>query len=146
MASQRREVDKAPIIPPDAVAAALEQYCPDLGNWPQSWRIEEQDVPRGERVVESLKPFLINLLIQGLADKTLARHRDHMWLLGGEIIRRRHDDPDRAKMPVEGILAHVDAVALQLAHEPAVRAICFQFGSSGESMGGFPLSFWVWLG
>ena len=102
MASQRREVDKAPIIPPDAVAAALEQYCPDLGSWPQSWRIEEQDVPIGERIVESLRPFLINLLIQGLADKTLARHRDHVWLLGGEIIRRRHDD--RAKRPMGDLL------------------------------------------
>ena len=104
MASHPREVDKALIIPPDAVTAALEQYRPDLGNWPQSWRIEDQNVPIGERIVESLKPFLINLLMQGLADKTLARHRDHMWLLGGEIIRRRHDDPDRAKMPVEDLL------------------------------------------
>ena len=33
---------------------------------------------------------------QDLADKPLARHRDHTELLSGEIIRRRHDDSDFA--------------------------------------------------
>lgn len=72
--------------------------------WPRSWRVEDGDVIIGQNIVELLKPFLYDLLRQGLADKTLARHRDHAWLLGGEIIRRRHDDPALCKQPVEKLL------------------------------------------
>lgn len=43
----------------------------------------------GERIVHYLKPFLLHLLEQQLATKTLRRHRDNIWLLGGELI---HED------------------------------------------------------
>jgi hypothetical protein len=32
------------------------------------------------------------------------RHRDHLWMLGGEIIRRRHEDADLATQPLKGLL------------------------------------------
>ena len=44
---------------------------------------------------------MLNLLDQPLADKTRNRHRDHVWMLGGEIIHRRHDDASLAKLTVE---------------------------------------------
>lgn len=34
------------------------------------------------------------------ATKTLHRHRDNLWLLGGELIRRRYDDPKLKKLSV----------------------------------------------
>lgn len=49
-------------------------------------------------------PFLQHLLAQGYARKTLNRHRDYLWMLGGEIIRRRHEDPDVLAMPVVTLL------------------------------------------
>ena len=40
----------------------------------------------------------------GLLAKTLARHCDPLEMLGGELIRRRQDDPDLAKQRVEHLL------------------------------------------
>ena len=57
-----------------------------------------------EGIVEFLEPFLTSLLRQGLADKTLARHCDHLEMLGGEPVRRRQDAPDLAKQGVEDLL------------------------------------------
>jgi hypothetical protein len=102
MAGKHRQVDNAPIIP--AAAATLEQFCPDLANWPKAWGYEPADTAIGQRIIEFIKPFLIDLLQHGLAKKTLTRHRDHIWMLGGEIIRRRHDDPDLARRPVHDVL------------------------------------------
>jgi hypothetical protein len=102
MSGTRNRVGKSSIIPKDA--AALDRLCPDLAEWPRTWQVEDSDVVIGQNIVELLKPFLVDLLSQGLADKTLARHRDHIWLLGGEIIRRRHDDPDLCKQPIATLL------------------------------------------
>lgn len=49
-------------------------------------------------------PFLEHLLTLGYARKTLLRHRDHLWMLGGEMIRRRYEDPDALAMPVVTLL------------------------------------------
>jgi hypothetical protein len=103
MGSTHSKVSKAGIIPEEATA--LERFCPDLANWPQSWQYEAADVPIGLDIVEHLKPFLHDLLHQPLAEKTRARHRDHLWMLGGEIIRRRYEDPDLARQPVKILLA-----------------------------------------
>jgi hypothetical protein len=37
----------------------------------------------------------------------LHRHRDHLWLLGGELIRRRYDDRKLKKMPVGKAIAEL---------------------------------------
>ena len=87
-----------------ASTSSLAGYCPDLNDWPASWEIDDGDQIVGQRIVEALKPFLIDLLAQGLARKTLVRHRDNIWLLGGEMIRRRYDDPDCAKLPLNELL------------------------------------------
>jgi len=83
-----------------AAPAALAAYCPDLEQWPRTWCGDDSDLPPGQAIVEFLKPFLLHLLDEGLATKTLHRHRDHLWLLGGELIRRRYDDPKLKKMSV----------------------------------------------
>lgn len=102
MASKRRQIDDGPIIP--AAPPSLEQFCPDLAPWPDSWCITESDIDIGQRVVDTIKPFLTELVQSGLAHNTLTRHRDHLRMLGGEIIRRRYEDPDLAKRPVHDLL------------------------------------------
>jgi hypothetical protein len=82
----------------------LDKLSTDLASWPDLWAVEPSDVAIGQRLVESIQPFLIDLLQQDLADKTLARHRDHLEMLGGEIIRRRQNDPDIAKKPTRDLL------------------------------------------
>ena len=64
----------------------------------------DSDVEIGRHLTEVLEPFLLDLLGQGLADKTLARHRDYIEMLGGEIIRRRHDEPSLAKQSAGDLL------------------------------------------
>lgn len=79
-------------------AAALAELCLDLAKWPEAWQADESDIAPGERIVECLIPFLLHLLSEGLATKTLRRHRDHVCMLGGEIIRRRYDESKLKKM------------------------------------------------
>jgi len=70
----------------------LQQACPDLDDWPVKWQFEPADLAMGKQIVQALTPFLLDLLNQGLAVRTLRRHRDNLWLLGGELIGRRYDD------------------------------------------------------
>jgi hypothetical protein len=63
----------------------------------------------GHSIVASIRPFLLDLLQHGLADKTRARHRDHLQMLGGEIIRRCQDDPYLAKQTARDLLlSHIE--------------------------------------
>ena len=71
---------------PAAQATALAEYCPDLAQWPRRWQSDQRDIATGQRIVQFLTPFLLHLLGQRLATKTLHRHRDHLWMLGGELI------------------------------------------------------------
>jgi hypothetical protein len=89
---------------PSAGTQALARLCPDLQNWPNTWRYQHSDIALGERIVECLRPFLLHLLDQGLATKTLQRHRDHLWMLGGEIIRRSQEEPKLARKPTKTLL------------------------------------------
>ncbi len=102
MVSQRRRINNDSIIA--AQAPTLEQLCPDLASWPKLWKVEDSDIAIGQRIVALIQPFLLDLLQHGLAHNTLARHRDHIQMLGGEIIRRRHDDADLAKQSVHDLL------------------------------------------
>lgn len=49
------------------------------------------------------KPFLMHLLTTKLAASTLRRHRDHLWMLRDEVIRRRQEDSQLCKLPVDKI-------------------------------------------
>jgi hypothetical protein len=69
MGRKYRRMDEGTIIP--ARRITLDKLCTDLAHWPQLWAIEHSDVTIGQRIVESIQPFLIDLLQQGLADKTL---------------------------------------------------------------------------
>ncbi len=70
----------------------LRRACPSLEDWPANWQIEPADIAVGNQIVQTLAPFLLSLLDQGLAAKTVRRHCDNLWLLGGELIGRRYDD------------------------------------------------------
>lgn len=75
-----------------------------MHEWPRSWHIEPADIVVGEQIVQMFKPFLLHLLDRQLAKATVRRHRDNLWLLGGEIIGRRHDDDDLARLAVKDAL------------------------------------------
>src|SRR3974377_2513228 len=82
----------------------LAAYCPDLEQWPRSWRGEERDVPPGEKIVEYFTPFLRHLLNSNLSRATLRKHRDNLWVLGGEIIRKLHETPRLRTQPMADVV------------------------------------------
>ena len=107
MIGKHEETEDAAIIGNAGNEAALLALCPDLPEWPQRWQMESDDRLIGEQIVEAFKPFLWHLIQQGLALKTLKRHRDHLWMLGGEAIRRRRDAPDLKSLSVPELLSEL---------------------------------------
>ena len=61
----------------------LEHYCRDLAGWPRSWMGLEKDLPPGEQLVSLFRPFLEHLAASDLSPKTIQKHVDNMWALGG---------------------------------------------------------------
>src|SRR5437762_12459166 len=75
----------------------LEHYCRDLNGWPRSWMGLENDLPPGEKLVACFRPFLEALAASDLSPKTIQKHVDNLWALGGEIIRGLHETPSLRK-------------------------------------------------
>lgn len=71
--------------------------------------MEPADIDIGQQIVAVLTPFLLHLLDQGLARATVRRHRDNLWLLGGEIIGRRYEDDQLARLNLTDALQQLIA-------------------------------------
>jgi hypothetical protein len=69
----------------------------------------EKDLPPGEKLVACFRPFLEFLAASELSPKTIQKHVDNLWMLGGEIIRDLHQTPSLRKAPMERLL--LDLVA-----------------------------------
>lgn len=80
-------------------------YCPDLEQWPKTWMYEARDLAPGRQVVDIFRPFLRHLLGMGLSGKTLRKHRDNLWLLGGEIISDLHKNPRLRKWSMAQVVS-----------------------------------------
>jgi hypothetical protein len=92
---------------PQSDDEALAAYCPDLDQWPSSWMGEPRDLRPGQQIVDCLKPFLLHLLTSGFSRTTLRKHRDNLWLLGGELIAHLNDDPALRRKPIAKLLLSV---------------------------------------
>jgi hypothetical protein len=64
----------------------------------------EKDLPPGEALVACFRPFIGYLASSSLTPKTIRRHVDNLWVLGGEIIRDLHYDPSQRKKPPDQLL------------------------------------------
>jgi hypothetical protein len=82
----------------------LEHYCRDLNGWPRSWMGEGKDIPAGEKLVACFRPFLDTLAASDLSSRTVQKHVDNLWALGGEIIRSLNETPSLRRKPIEEIL------------------------------------------
>jgi len=65
----------------------------------------EKDLPPGEQLVTLFRPFLKHLAMSNLSPKTIQKHVDNMWVLGGEFITELNYTPSLRKAPVEKVLA-----------------------------------------
>ena len=86
------------------VHAKLRACCQDLEEWPRSWMGFAEDIPPGEKMVAYFRPFIEHLIGLNLSQKTIRKHVDNLWILGGEIIRGLHETPSLRKKSVEEIL------------------------------------------
>lgn len=66
--------------------------------------VEARDLLPGQQMVECFKPFLRHLLSSNLSPKTLRKHRDNLWLLGGEIVSDLHESPRLRKRPMAQVV------------------------------------------
>jgi hypothetical protein len=92
-----------PVAPP-ASASAASACGRDLDDWPHSWMGMEKDLPPGEALVVCFRPFIEHLAASSLSPKTIRRHVDNLWLLGGEIIRDLNYTPALRKVPAEKLI------------------------------------------
>jgi hypothetical protein len=59
----------------------------------------------GGNTGEMFPSFLEYLASSELSPKTIQKHVDNLWLLGGEIIRDLHQTPSLRNVPVERLLS-----------------------------------------
>jgi hypothetical protein len=64
----------------------------------------ERDVPPGEKLAACFRPFLEDLVASDLSPKTIQKHVDNLWALGGEIIRDLSENPSLRRKSIEQIL------------------------------------------
>ena len=67
----------------------------------------EIDLAPGEALLACLRPFIEYLASSALSPKTIRRHVNNLWLLGGEIIRDLNYDPSLRKKAAEVLLRNV---------------------------------------
>lgn len=103
MGRSRQGVDEQGIVPSEAIAL-LRQACPDLADWPRRWQCAAADLAPGAAIVAAFTPFLLDLLRRKASKSTFNRDQNNLWLVGGEIIRRRHDDPDLKRLSINRLL------------------------------------------
>jgi hypothetical protein len=70
-----------------AALRGLDRYCRGLDDWPRSWMGLEKDLPPGEKLVACFRPFLEELVASDLSPKTIQKHVDNLWALGGFLLR-----------------------------------------------------------
>jgi hypothetical protein len=64
----------------------------------------EKDLPPGEQLLDLFRPFPESLAASDLTPKTIRKHVDNIWALGGEFIRDLHNDPSLRKKVVDRVL------------------------------------------
>jgi hypothetical protein len=68
----------------------------------------EADVPPGQQLVASFRPFIDYLVTSSdLSRKTIQKHVDNLWVLGGEIIRGLHETPSLRRKDAVAVLREV---------------------------------------
>lgn len=77
----------------------------------------EKDLLPGEQLVKLFRPFLVNLSASTLSPKTIQKHVDNLWALGGELIRDLHNDPSLRRRPVDQVLSRMIEFGGPLLHD-----------------------------
>jgi hypothetical protein len=120
--------------PATAAPAADAGTYGDLDNWPRSWMGIDKDLPPGEALLACFRPFIAHLASSSLSRKTIQKHVDNLWLLGGEMIRDLNDDSRLRKVAADrrlrdvihtdgGPLVHQDSEEAQRSFDSTCRKL-----------------------
>lgn len=98
-----------------------------MAEWPSSWAGFPKDEAVGRDLTALMRPFFLQLVQHNFSAKTLRRHLDNLWLIGGEIIRDINDHPKLRKKPARTLLlnalAHGEAVFIADLPEEQQRSL-----------------------
>jgi len=86
-----------------------EDICPDFPEWPERWHGVRRDIPYGQALLAIMRPFAAHLIATGLTKRTIRRHMDNLWLLGGEVIRRVSENDWHDVPPLAALLECIDS-------------------------------------
>src|ERR1700677_3372823 len=92
-------------MPPEL--RGLVSYGVNMADWPNSWMGSEKDIVPGEHLVGCFQSFCERLLMTNPTRKTVHKHINNLWLLGGEVIRDLNQDGNLRKIPIELLLLQV---------------------------------------
>ena len=76
----------------------------EMEGWPKSWAGFNSDIPIGQRIVQTMYPFLLAMVAEGYSKTTINRHASNLWLLGGEIIHYIHTDLEMEEFTGEELI------------------------------------------
>jgi hypothetical protein len=77
-----------------------------MDDWPRSWMIDDEDETVGRELTALMRIFFTHLAQHGLSAKTLRRHLDNLWVIGGEIIRELQDSAALRRKDPPSLLLH----------------------------------------
>ena len=82
----------------------------DIQEWPKSWEGVKEDIQYGQEIIKIIMPFIEEMKIKKQSPKTINKHIDNLWMLGGTIIKEINYDDDLRKLPPEEmILKSIDS-------------------------------------
>ena len=101
-----------------------EDICPDFPEWPDRWAGVQKDISYGQGILDAMRPFVAHLIARGLKEKTIRKHMDSLWLLGGEIIIPPEEDlrrnPDEDGGPY---CRHLDSESQEQSYDTTCRKL-----------------------
>ncbi len=56
--------------------------------------VVSEDIPFAEKIIDILRPFVEDLMERKYTEKTIRKHIDNLWLLGGELAREINMNPE----------------------------------------------------
>jgi len=86
--------------------SALVRASPNISKNPRAVAGIPKDEAVGAELTALMRPFFLHLQQHNFSAKTLRRHLDNLWLIGGEIIREIHDDAPLRKKSARTLLLH----------------------------------------
>jgi hypothetical protein len=80
-----------------------------INEWPDSWKGVQEDVAYGRELIEIFIPFIEEMKSKGLSPKSINKHIDNLWMLGGYIIGQlNYYEDNRQIAPLEMLKSLID--------------------------------------